>query len=135
MKSESILTTIIYIIILCALCVNGWHSRAPICCTHAHTRTRTRTHTHIYTSTVSATYNLVSSIYLTTTCAHDEWIVHASFNPTYVYTWQVFVRDTFGLRTLYRTNRLTIHALRGVDHHSWHRSKAIFLRCIEPYLK
>ena len=52
-----------------------------------------------------------------------------------MHVWQVFYRDTFGLRTLYRTNRLAIHAVRGVDHHTWHCSRAFFLRFIEPYLQ
>ncbi|XP_053908066.1 lysosomal thioesterase PPT2 isoform X2 [Cuculus canorus] len=47
---------------------------------------------------------------------------------------EVFVRDTFGLRTLLLRGALGGCAVPGVAHTAWHSLRPIFERCIRPWL-
>eukprot|EP00933_Yihiella_yeosuensis_P083661 TRINITY_DN97917_c0_g1_i1.p1 TRINITY_DN97917_c0_g1~~TRINITY_DN97917_c0_g1_i1.p1 ORF type:complete len:234 (+),score=28.09 TRINITY_DN97917_c0_g1_i1:52-702(+) len=46
----------------------------------------------------------------------------------------IFIKDTFGLKTLQETGRLHLEAVPGVSHQTWLTSKDIFTKHVMPHL-
>ncbi|XP_031554332.1 lysosomal thioesterase PPT2-A-like [Actinia tenebrosa] len=47
---------------------------------------------------------------------------------------EVYVQDSFGLRTLDRNRGVHTYTFSGIKHKNWHRSKEVFDKAIEPWL-
>ncbi|XP_072016657.1 lysosomal thioesterase PPT2-A-like isoform X2 [Amphiura filiformis] len=47
---------------------------------------------------------------------------------------EVFLRDSFGLQTLYNRGAIKMYNISGVEHTKWHGNQTVFDCCIEPYL-
>ena len=52
----------------------------------------------------------------------------------FVFYFQAFIEDWFGLRTLYKRNAVTTYSIPGVGHHAWHTNKTVFDLYIEKWL-
>jgi len=46
----------------------------------------------------------------------------------------VYMHDSFGLRTLDKDERLSRHVVSGVSHHEWYRDSNVFDTIIAPNL-
>uniref|UniRef100_A0A3B1JVR4 palmitoyl-CoA hydrolase n=1 Tax=Astyanax mexicanus TaxID=7994 RepID=A0A3B1JVR4_ASTMX len=52
----------------------------------------------------------------------------------FFYTLQVFLRDSFGLKTLYSRGDLVMCSVPGVEHVYWHSNETVYKTCIEKWL-
>lgn len=47
---------------------------------------------------------------------------------------QVYINDTFGLRTLDKRGGIEVYSIDGVEHTEWRQNQSVFDCCIEPWL-